>query len=132
MSSTSTVCLIQTTRSCMFSSSGNGFISRTELKHVMMNLGEALTEEECLSLVEVIFWISFSFSIGFLPESFCSISPSHLMCRLTSLFHTLSHFSRQSGSRQRRRWANQLRRILFHDEQVPPILNESFWNQVFR
>ena len=34
-------------------SSGNGFISRTELKHVMMNLGEALTEEECLSLVEV-------------------------------------------------------------------------------
>ena len=39
---------------CYFwSSSGNGYISRTELKHVMMNLGEALTEEECLSLVEV-------------------------------------------------------------------------------
>ena len=32
---------------------GNGFISRSELKHVMMNLGEKMTEEECSSLVEV-------------------------------------------------------------------------------
>ena len=32
---------------------GNGFISRTELRHVMMNLGEVLTEEECASMVEV-------------------------------------------------------------------------------
>merc|ERR1712032_390914 len=38
---------------CVFDIDGNGYISRTELKHVMMNLGEALTEEECLSLVEV-------------------------------------------------------------------------------
>ena len=32
---------------------GNGFISRSELRHVMMNLGEKMTEEECDSLVEV-------------------------------------------------------------------------------
>lgn len=31
---------------------GNGFISRTELRHVMMNLGEAVSEEECDAMVE--------------------------------------------------------------------------------
>ena len=36
-----------------FGKDGNGFISRTELKHVMMNLGEKMTEEECNSLVDV-------------------------------------------------------------------------------
>ena len=45
--------MISKTRHWYILSAGNGYISRTELKHVMMNLGEALTEEECLSLVEV-------------------------------------------------------------------------------
>ena len=31
---------------------GNGFISRTELRHVMMNLGEAVSEEECDAMVD--------------------------------------------------------------------------------
>ena len=31
---------------------GNGFISRTELRHVMMNLGEAISEEECDAMVD--------------------------------------------------------------------------------
>ena len=32
---------------------GNGFINRMELRHVMMNLGEKITEEECDAMVEV-------------------------------------------------------------------------------
>ena len=32
---------------------GNGFINRMELRHVMMNLGEKMTEEECDALVDV-------------------------------------------------------------------------------
>ena len=32
---------------------GNGFISRSELRHVMMNLGEKMDEEECQYLVDV-------------------------------------------------------------------------------
>lgn len=36
----------------VFDVDGNGFISRSELRHVMMNLGEKMTEEECDSLVE--------------------------------------------------------------------------------
>ena len=32
---------------------GNGFITRTELRHVMMNMGEKMTEDECDILVEV-------------------------------------------------------------------------------
>ena len=32
---------------------GNGYISRLELRHVMMNLGERMTEEECNSLIDV-------------------------------------------------------------------------------
>ena len=32
---------------------GNGFISRTELRHVMMNLGEKMSEDECNYLVDV-------------------------------------------------------------------------------
>ncbi len=35
-----------------FLQDGNGFISRQELRAVMMNLGEKLTEEECDELVE--------------------------------------------------------------------------------
>ena len=31
---------------------GNGFINRVELRHVMMNLGERMSEEECDALVE--------------------------------------------------------------------------------
>ena len=31
---------------------GNGFISRQELKAVMMNLGEKLNDEECDALVD--------------------------------------------------------------------------------
>ena len=31
---------------------GNGFISRSELRHVMMNLGEAVSEEECDAMVD--------------------------------------------------------------------------------
>ena len=31
---------------------GNGFISRVELRHVMMNLGEKISEEECDAMVE--------------------------------------------------------------------------------
>ena len=31
---------------------GNGFISRMELRHVMMNLGEKISEEECDAMVE--------------------------------------------------------------------------------
>ena len=31
---------------------GNGFINRVELRHVMMNLGERMTEEECDALVD--------------------------------------------------------------------------------
>jgi len=36
----------------VFDCDGNGFISRSELKHVLCNLGEAITEEECNYLVE--------------------------------------------------------------------------------
>jgi len=36
----------------VFDIDGNGFISRQELRHVMMNLGEKMTEEECNSLVD--------------------------------------------------------------------------------
>ena len=32
---------------------GNGNISRSELRHVMMNMGEKISEEECSYLVEV-------------------------------------------------------------------------------
>ena len=32
---------------------GNGHITRSELRHVMMNLGEKMTEEECDFLCEV-------------------------------------------------------------------------------
>ena len=32
---------------------GNGFINRMELRHVMMNLGERMSEEECDALVDV-------------------------------------------------------------------------------
>ena len=32
---------------------GNGYINRVELRHVMMNLGEKMTEEECDSMVDV-------------------------------------------------------------------------------
>ena len=32
---------------------GNGFINRMELRHVMMNLGEKMTEDECDCLVDV-------------------------------------------------------------------------------
>ena len=31
---------------------GNGFINRMELRHVMMNLGERMTDEECDALVD--------------------------------------------------------------------------------
>ena len=31
---------------------GNGYINRLELRHVMLNLGEQVTEEECDALVE--------------------------------------------------------------------------------
>lgn len=31
----------------IFDKEGNGFITASELRHVMMNLGEKLTEEEC-------------------------------------------------------------------------------------
>ena len=31
---------------------GNGFINRVELRHVMMNLGERMSEEECDALVD--------------------------------------------------------------------------------
>jgi len=36
----------------VFDGDGNGFISRTELRHVMMNLGEAISEEECDAMVD--------------------------------------------------------------------------------
>jgi len=32
---------------------GNGFINRVELRHVMMNIGEKMSEEECDALVDV-------------------------------------------------------------------------------
>ena len=35
---------------------GNGHITRSELRHVMMNLGENVTEEECDFLCEVTKW----------------------------------------------------------------------------
>ena len=43
---------------------GNGFINRVELRHVMMNLGERMTEKECDALVDVrfkiiIIWLCF-------------------------------------------------------------------------
>ena len=36
----------------IFDNDGNGQISRSELRHVMMNMGEKLSEEECEFLVE--------------------------------------------------------------------------------
>jgi len=36
----------------VFDGDGNGFINRMELRHVMMNLGEKITEEECDAMVE--------------------------------------------------------------------------------
>ena len=46
------------------SQDGNGFINRVELRHVMMNLGERMTEKECDALVDVrfkiiIIWLCF-------------------------------------------------------------------------
>jgi len=37
----------------VFDNDGNGHITRSELRHVMMNLGENVTEEECDFLCEV-------------------------------------------------------------------------------
>ena len=37
---------------CIFQD-GNGMITRTELRHVMMNLGEKMSDEECDILCEV-------------------------------------------------------------------------------
>ena len=37
----------------IFNQDGNGFINRMELRHVMMNLGEKMSEEECDALVDV-------------------------------------------------------------------------------
>ena len=37
----------------MSAQDGNGNISRSELRHVMMNMGEKISEEECSYLVEV-------------------------------------------------------------------------------
>jgi len=37
---------------CVFDIDGNGYISRSELKAVMMNLGEKMSDEECMSIVE--------------------------------------------------------------------------------
>ena len=45
--------MIKILRGFLHHQDGNGFISRSELKHVMMNLGEKMSEEECNSLVEV-------------------------------------------------------------------------------
>ena len=46
------------------SQDGNGFINRVELRHVMMNLGERMTEKECDALVDVRFKIiSFYFAL---------------------------------------------------------------------
>merc|ERR1712154_584189 len=36
----------------VFDGDGNGFINRMELRHVMMNLGEKMTEVECDALVD--------------------------------------------------------------------------------
>merc|ERR1712025_1542498 len=36
----------------VFDGGGNGFISRTELRHVMLNLGEQVSEEECDAMVD--------------------------------------------------------------------------------
>jgi len=36
----------------VFDGDGNGFINRMELRHVMMNLGEKMSEEECDALVD--------------------------------------------------------------------------------
>lgn len=35
----------------IFDKEGNGFISAAELRHIMMNLGEKLTEEECNEMI---------------------------------------------------------------------------------
>merc|ERR1719342_497641 len=36
----------------VFDGDGNGFINRVELRHVMMNLGERMSEVECDALVD--------------------------------------------------------------------------------
>ena len=41
------------TLTLMLLQDGNGFINRMELRHVMMNLGEKMSEEECDALVDV-------------------------------------------------------------------------------
>lgn len=35
----------------IFDKEGNGFITAAELRHIMMNLGEKLTEEECDEMI---------------------------------------------------------------------------------
>ena len=35
----------------IFDKEGNGFITASELRHIMMNLGEKLTEEECDEMI---------------------------------------------------------------------------------
>lgn len=35
----------------IFDKEGNGFITSVELRHIMMNLGEKLTEEECDEMI---------------------------------------------------------------------------------
>lgn len=35
----------------IFDKEGNGFITSAELRHIMMNLGEKLTEEECDEMI---------------------------------------------------------------------------------
>jgi len=66
---------------CFFIQDGNGFISAAELRHVMTNLGEKLTDEEVDEMIreagmkrslEKETWISGrSFFVFFFPPSFC-------------------------------------------------------------
>lgn len=35
----------------IFDKEGNGFLTASELRHIMMNLGEKLTEEECDEMI---------------------------------------------------------------------------------
>lgn len=52
----------------VFDKDGNGFISAAELRHVMTNLGEKLTDEEVCVCMPLVYWqLCASCPVSFFP-----------------------------------------------------------------
>jgi hypothetical protein len=83
----------------VFDKDGNGFISAAELRHIMTNLGEKLTDEEVDEMIRE----------ADIDGEFCSCPcRSCIVLLLLMLTCTLSPLLR--------RWSNQLRRIRQDDD----------------